>query len=29
MKGHIATVHEEKKQFQCDICNANFVQKGI
>ena len=28
MNKHIATVHEGKKQFKCDICNANFGQKG-
>ena len=27
MKGHIATIHEGKKPFKCDICNVNFGQK--
>ena len=27
MKGHIATIHEGKKQFKCDICNAEFTSK--
>ena len=25
---HVTTFHEGKKQFKCDICNANFGQKG-
>ena len=25
---HVATVHEKKKQFKCDICTVNFRQKG-
>ena len=25
---NVATVHEENKQFKCDICNTNFRQKG-
>ena len=28
MNNHVATVHEGKKQFQCDICSANFGEKG-
>ena len=28
MNGHIATIHEGKKQFQCDICKAEFTSKG-
>ena len=28
MKIHVATVHEGKKTFKCDICNANFGQKS-
>ena len=27
MKGHIATIHEGKKQFKCDVCNAEFKTK--
>ena len=27
MKGHIATVHEKKKPYECDICNACFARK--
>ena len=28
MNGHIATIHEDKKPFKCDICDASFGQKG-
>ena len=28
LKIHIATVHEQKKQFQCDLCNVSFAQIG-
>ena len=28
MKGHIATIHEGKNQFKCNICNGNFGQRG-
>ena len=24
---HAATVHERKKQFKCDLCNAQFITK--
>ncbi len=24
---YISTVHEEKKEFKCDICDASFTQK--
>ena len=27
MKGHIATIHEGKKEFKCDICTAEFTSK--
>ena len=27
-KEHIATIHEGKKEFKCDICNSKFWQKG-
>ena len=27
MNGHIASVHEGKKAFTCDICDKNFVTK--
>ena len=27
MKGHIAIIHEGKKKYQCDICNAEFKSK--
>ena len=28
LRRHIQTVHEKKKPFVCDICNANFGEKG-
>ena len=28
MDRHISAVHEGKKQFQCDICNAQFGEKA-
>ena len=27
MKGHIATIHEGKKKFKCDICSSKFTSK--
>ena len=27
MNKHIASVHEEKKPFKCDICDAKFANK--
>ena len=27
LNGHIASVHEGKKQFKCDTCDAKFTQK--
>ena len=29
MKGHIVTIHNGNKQFQCDICNTKFGQKSF
>ena len=29
MNRHVATVHEEKKQFKCDICNDDFKSKHV
>ena len=26
LKGHIESVHEEKKPFQCDVCGARFSE---
>ena len=28
LKSHIRIVHEKKKPFGCDICNAHFSQKS-
>jgi hypothetical protein len=28
MKGHIASVHEGKKPFECNICKTSFAEKG-
>ena len=28
MKGHILSVHERKRPFQCNTCSASFSQKG-
>ena len=28
INGHIASVHEGKKPFKCNICDASFTQKG-
>ena len=28
MKGHIATIHEGKKQFKCNLCNTKFGEKS-
>ena len=25
---HVGTVHEEKKQFECKVCNSKFTQKA-
>ena len=27
MKRHVSTVHEVKKAFKCDVCNAEFKSK--
>ena len=29
LKTHIASVHEKKKPYQCDICCAHFCSKGV
>ena len=29
LKAHIASVHEKKKPYQCDICCAHFCSKGV
>ncbi len=29
MKRHVATVHEERKQIECDICNVKFTLKQM
>ena len=28
LNSHIASVHEGKKPFKCDICNASFTKTG-
>ena len=28
LRGHIEAVHEGKKPFQCNICDASFSHKG-
>ena len=28
LNNHVETVHEGKKRFNCDICNAEFGQKS-
>ena len=28
MNTYVATIHEGKKQNKCDICNAEFGEKG-
>ena len=27
MNGHITTIHEGRKPFKCDICNAEFTSR--
>ena len=28
LNSHVASVHEGKKPFKCEICTATFMQKG-
>ena len=29
MNQYVASVHEEKKPFKCDICDSTFTKKGL